>query len=240
MRKLLFIFVLVSLAVLNLFAQETDSILINLTGSELKVCNSENEVLYEKKFSHPEKLYSDLDGDGINEFLIIDSTTIGKDPFFTVYVYNSADTFYLVDSVQSGLLNPSVEYSEEEKSRIIITGNTDFDRFNTDMQNIFLPINCWRFQDDNVFLVNDDIYDLFISENNSIMDYLDSYYATNAKNCDSSTKLKAAIAAAYANYLSAGDKTAANKFIESYYKCNDLSQFQKQLNEIMKSYINEN
>ncbi len=238
MKKFLLLFVFATF--FNLFAQKNDSLHINLFGSELKVFNSEGTILYEKKFSNPGELYSDLDNDGINELLIIDSITINKNPFFTVYVYNCADTFYLIDSVQSGMLAPAVEYSEEEGSRIIVTGNTDFDQFNNDVENIFLPINCWCFQDDNVFLVNDDIYDLFISENSSIMDYLDSYYATNAKNCDSSTKLKAAIAAAYANYLSAGDKTAANKFIESYYKCNDLSQFQKQLNEIMKSYINEN
>lgn len=238
MKKFLLLFVFATF--FNLFAQKNDLLHINLSGSELKVFNSEDTILYEKNFFNPHELYSDLDNDGINELLIIDSTTINKNPFFTVYVYNCADTFYLIDSVQSGMLAPTVEYSEEEGSRIIVTGNTDFDQFNNDVENIFLPINCWRFQDDNIFMINDDIYDLFISENNSIMDYLDSYYASNPKNCDSSAKLKAAIAAAYANYLSAGDKTAANKFIENYYKCNDLSQFQKQLNEIMKSYINEN
>jgi hypothetical protein len=196
--------------------------------------------MYDKKFSNPKSFYADLDKDGINEYLVIDSLKVSNNPFFSIYVYNCADTFYLIDSIQSGALSPYLENSKEEGSNIIITGNIDFMQFNTDTNNYFLPINCWRLKSDNIYLVNDDIYNLFIANNNDITDYMDDYFSTNPKNCSSSDKAKAAVASVYANYLSAGEKALANQFLNNYYFCNDRIQFQQKLNEIMKGYIGEN
>lgn len=235
---LVFLFSLLSSSAL--LAQNHDSVLINLSNSELKVFRPDGKSLYDKKFFNPKDSYTDLDGDSINEYLVVDSTLINKAPFFTIYVYNCADTFYLVDSIQSGGLAPFIENSEEEGSKIIVSGNPDFMQFNNDMNNIFLPTNCWRLKDDNIYLINDDIYDFYISENNDIIDYLDDNISKNSKNCASSTSLKPAVAAVYANYLSAGEKSTANQFLKKYYFCNDALQFQKEMDEIMKGYIGEN
>jgi hypothetical protein len=240
MKKLLVIFLFASLLYSSLFAQSSDSVIINLSNSKLKALRSNNNLMYEKEFHNPKSFYADLDGDGINEYLIIDSTRLNNNPFFTIYVYNCADTFYLIDSVQSGALKPYIENSKEEKGNIIVTGNIDFMQFNTDSNNYFLPLNCWRLKDDNIFLVNDDIYDLYISNNSDIMAYLDDYYSSNSKNCASSGKVKAAVAAVYGNYLSAGEKSLASQFLKNYYFCSDALQFQEKLNDIMKGYIGEN
>ena len=74
------------------------------------------------------------------------------------------------------------------------------------------------------FLVNDEVYNVFINENESIINYLDDYLNDNSKNCKTSITVKAAIAAAYANYINAGEKSVASQFLKNYYLCEDLEQ----------------
>ncbi len=44
----------------------------------------------------------------------------------------------------------------------------------------------------------------------------------------------APIAAVYANYINAGEKSVASQFLKNYYLCEDLEQFKQKLNELIK------
>lgn len=224
-----------------------DSFSVEINNSELQVRNQEKIIIYQKRFSNPTGFYADLDNDASNEYLVIDSNQINNLPFFTLYIFNTIDSFYLADSIKSGSLQPYISNisndennSNEAGKTIIISGNSDFDEFNSANKNIFLPINCWLYDGTALFLINDEVYDLFLSENDSIINFIDQYYSSNNKNCASSEFVKPAIAAAYANYLNAGEKSIASQFLKNYYLCDDVEQFKNKLVSLMKNDLNGN
>lgn len=222
-----------------------DSLSIEIKNSELKI-RSANSIIYEKKFDHPTGFFADLDEDGLNEYLVIDSSSINNFPFFTLYVFNTIDSLYLVDSIKSGSTAPylfnisSDENNPNEAGKtIIVTGNYLFDQFNLDKENIFLPVNCWLYEGSSLFLINDEVYDFFLNENDSIINFIEEYFSSHPENCSSSENVKSAIASAYANYLNAGEKSIASQFLKKYYLCDDIEQFKIKLNSLIKNDLNE-
>jgi hypothetical protein len=206
-----------------------------LHDSLLTVNDSGGKIVYETTFHHPHDFIVDLDGDGVDEYIVIDSTGTFDLPDYYIYIFNTIDEFTLADSLNSGITEPYDMFSNEEGSEIIVTGNPDFEFFDNDDPDseIFLPINCWRYESGQVFLVNSDIYDLFIRENDEIIDYLDSFTDNSEYNCDLSRRNQSAIAAAYANYMNASEITLASQFLKKYYKCADLNEFLRNINQIL-------
>ncbi len=127
-------------------------------------------------------------------------------------------------------------FSNEEGGEIIVTGNPDFEYFDSDDDqdsDIFLPINCWKYESGQIYIVNADIYDLYIQENEEIIDYLDSFTDSGEYNCDLSRRNRSAIAAGYANYINAGELTIASQFIKKYYLCADMNEFLDNINRLL-------
>lgn len=223
-----------------------DSLIIEINNSNLKVRSFDNSIIYQKHFSNPTGFFADLDDDGLNEYIVIDSALINNFPFFTLYIFNTIDSLYLVDSIESGfrapyLSNVSIDQnnSDETGKTIIVSGNYLFDQFNLNKENIFLPINCWLYENSSLFLVNDEVYDFFLSENDSIINFIEEYFSSHPKNCSSSENIKSAAGAAYANYLNAGEKSIASQFLKKYYLCDDIEQFKVKLNSLIKNELNE-
>jgi hypothetical protein len=206
----------------------------SVTGPVLKVNDTQGEAIYSKSFSGPAATEFDLDDDGVNELLIIDSSKQANKPFYTLYIYNTIDSFYLADSVISGSSEPYQLQSDETEGIIIVTGNPEFERYNTDPENLFLPINCWKYEAGELFLVNDEVYDIFEIRIDELTEVLENIYSESKKECSTSRKVKSAIAAIFTDCINAGDKSIASQFVKNYYFCEDIEQFLQELNSLTK------
>ncbi len=238
MKKIFFL-VLIALSAGTAFPQQIftfDLFSAQLHDSLLTVTDNEtNNIIFEMTFSNPRDYTVDLDGDSVDEYIVIDSTSAGDLPDYTFYIFNTIDEFLLADSIRSGTMEPYDMFSNEEGGEIIVTGNPDFEYFNSDNDDsdIFLPVNCWKYESGQIYIVNSDIYDLFIQENEDIIDYLDSFTESGEYNCNLSRQNVSAIAAGYANYVNAGEVTIASQFIKKYYLCADINDFLRNINQFL-------
>lgn len=208
---------------------------LKISNQTLKVYNLDSTLIYQREFINPTDQSEDLDGDNINEYLVTDSYEKNNYTYFTIYIYNTIDSFYLADSIFSGTFEPFLYGSEDLNSTIIITGDPIFDDFNKDTLNPVVPINCWQYEDASITLVNNKVYDPFITENENILDNLDDYFINHNNDCESTKYLQAALTSCYVNYLHAGEKTNANQFLTKYYKCNDVEKFKTEIKNLMEN-----
>ncbi len=234
---ILFLFI----ASIKSFSQERNYTLNIFTAkfiqNHLEVFDSTKKQVYEKTFNNPHETLADLDNDGVNEFLVSDLYEKGNADFYTLYIYNTIDSFYVADSIQSGCMEPTERESKEYGGIIVLTGNLNFDIFNKDAEDKYLPIECWHYENGKINSINDQIYNIFISENDTLTEVLDSYLESNPDDCNSLAKVKGIIASIYANYMSAGENILANQFLKKYYHCNDLEIFKKKLNELLQEKL---
>ncbi len=210
-----------------------DNFNVKLSGISVKAFDNNDRLVYSRNFHNPVPDAEDLDGDGVNEFIITDSYTENNQIFFEYYIFNTIDSFYTADSIFSGLFEPYTAISEDLGETVVVAGNPDFDSLNTAANSAFVPVNCWKYDEREVFLVNSEIYDIFINENDNLVDYIEERLSETGKTCSGSKELKAAIAAVYVNYKSAGEGVIAKKFLRKYYICEDLIQFETGINKII-------
>jgi hypothetical protein len=147
-----------------------------LQDTTLVVKDNGGKTILQMEFNNPQDFAVDLDNDRVKEYIVVDSAGVPNLPSYTIYIFSTIDIFTLEDSLASGTFEPYVTFSTEEGGEIIVTGNKDFEFFDQENSDIYLPINCWRYDNGELFLVNDDIYDLFMEENYEILNYLDYYY----------------------------------------------------------------
>ncbi|MFO7444860.1 MAG: hypothetical protein R6W90_00770 [Ignavibacteriaceae bacterium] len=223
------------------FPQESFSFDIfsaRLDNSTLLVSDAGGNVFYRHTFNNPSAIEYDLDDDGIGELLLLDSSGVNGKNLYKVFIYNTVDSFYLVDSIISGSYEPYETVSQEIGSTIIITGNAECEIYNGNSEFVFLPLNCWKYEAGEVYLINDEIYELFITENEAITDFIDEYFSSNINNCNTTERLKPAIMSAYINYINAGEKSIASQFIKKYYLCGDIEKFTLELNNLAQTENN--
>lgn len=206
-----------------------DSYTLKIDSTSIKAYSIVNSLFYSKLFSNIDTNFIDLDSDGVNELLIIDKKLNRDDIFYTIYIYNTIDTFYLADSIYSGRFEPSPEYSEDIGSTVIAAGMPDFDSLITSDSIFSLPVNFWKYEDGALFIANVSIYDLFMIQNEELLNEIENYLNSEGGDCKSSEKLKSIIASVYINYLSAGEKSVASQFLKEYYLCSGLGKFKSQL-----------
>jgi hypothetical protein len=204
-----------------------------IENSHLQVLDKDKHLVLEKIFNEPYDLSVDLEGNGNEEYLVVDHFKKDDKDHYTLYIFNTVDSFYLKDSIYSGYVEPYHTNSEEAGGIIIITGNPKFDSLNAPNNDVYLPINCWQYGKGEISLVNDKIYKLFISENDTMMDVLESYFDSNGADCKSTVFMKGLIASVYANFMHAGDKLLAAQFLRRYYHCDDIDDFRKRLNSLL-------
>jgi hypothetical protein len=203
------------------------SILLN--DGILTVKDEGESVLLTRSFHNPVSYLTDLDSDASDEYLIIDSIPGSG---YLLYVYSTIDTFYLADSINSGPFEPYYTIPEDLGEVILVTGNSAFTFSGTET---ILPINCLKYESGELYEVNDEIYDLFISENDGLVDYLNGYYETNARDCASTEKVKDIITAIYSNYINAAEHSLASQFLRNYYLCQDLDQYREKLDKLLET-----
>ena len=213
---------------------EFEQFTANLNDKLLVVVSNEGDTLFTREFENPQFTTADLDSDGVEEYIITDYKIVDDKNDFTIYVFNTLDTFYCVDSIRSGFLEPYIVYSDEAESKIIVTGNAQFNELNIGKDDIALPINIWKFEEAAVSNVNSDIYDLFESETDAAIDYLEDYFDSNIENCNSSQQVNNIIAAGYINLINAGENSVASQFLKKYYLCPDIDVFKQKIESLLK------
>lgn len=234
-----FILFFVALVAGPLFAQDStfavEDFNVKIQDAKLLVSDLDNKTVFNRQFQYPTAYTLDIDGDGASELLINDDNEQDGQDYYTLYVYNTIGSFYLIDSVYSGLKEPYYFFSDEINNVVLVTGSPDFDSLNTSAQqeNVFSPLICWSFTDSSLNIVNDQLYNIFLSENEANMKFMDSFYKENGKNCESSRRIRAAVAATYANYIYADEYALAEKLLEEYYLCGDLKSFKEQISKLL-------
>src|ERR1035437_1582737 len=211
---------------------EFDLFTIKLKDNLLQVYSNKGTLLFNQKFENPVFTTADLDSEGVEEYILIDYKTLDQKKDYTIFIFNTIDTFYCVDSIRSGFYEPYVYYSEEVKGNVLISGIPGFNELNIGKVDISLPLNIWRYGENGIVLINDQIYNLFLSENESVMEYLDDYFDSNVKNCNSSEQVNNIIATGYINYKNAGELSSANQFLLKYYLCPDILNFKKKIEKL--------
>jgi hypothetical protein len=209
-----------------------DLFTVKLKDNLLQVISNEGSLMFTQKFENPAFTTADLDSDSVDEYILIDYKILDQKKDYTIYVYNTIDTFYCIDSIRSGFYEPYVFYSDEVKGNVIIAGMPGFDELNLGKADISLPLNIWQYGENGIVLINDQIYDLFLSENDSVVDYLDVYFDSNIKNCNSSEQVNNIIATGYINYKNAGELSDAAQFLLKYYLCTDVDNFKKKIEKL--------
>ena len=245
MNKLIFsfFFLLIFNFASEIFSQNknefvTDLFTLALNNNSLSVLDKKESQIYSNEFQNPAGYLSDLNMDGNDEFLVKDAVSVDNKARYELYIYNLLDTFFLAGKINSGTTEPYEAESGEIEGLIIVAGNSDFSFMNKDSEFLLLPINCWKFEEGKISIVNSEIYDSFITENNNILLTLDSFFVENGNDCNSSSRIKSFIGSAYINYLNAGENSVASNFIKTYYSCDDAAQFKQELDNIFSKENN--
>lgn len=211
-----------------------DNFFISLSNNTLSVEDSSKQIVFKQSFSHPAGYLADLDGDGTEEFLLNDYTESQGLDHYTLYVFNTVDTFYLADSIYSGLKEPYYTQSPEIKGVLLVTGSPDIDSLYTpQLDNSFSPLVCWAVVEGELTIVNERLYDIFIEENEKLIGFIDTYIKANGRDCGVARVLKNAIGTLYINYIYAGEKSSAESALRQYYKCDDIESFRQELQKIL-------
>jgi len=197
-----------------------------LENNKVSVVNSSGEIIFEKYFNDPTELFVNLSDGSVTEYLIRDKIVERGIPKYSAFIYSITDSFYLIDSVYSGVYEPAPFYSNELERTLLLTGNTAFDSLYSPLEHeYFSPVSCLLYEDGGLFNANDLVYEIFLQENEQIISYVESSWSGSNKNCATSMELRSAIVAAYVNYLNAGEKVLARQFLNDYYLCPDKESF---------------
>jgi hypothetical protein len=232
--------VIILLVTAELFPQadstetEFELFTVSLNDKLLRVSSNEGDLLYSREFANPQYTTADLDSDGVEEYIITDFNNVDDRNDYTLFVYNTLDTFYCVDSIRSGFFEPYIVFSEEAGSNIIVAGISQFDELNHGKEETALPINVWKYEDAEVSNINNEIYDLFETETASIIDYLEDYFNSNIQSCHESQHVNNVIAAGYINLINEGENSVASQFLKKYYLCPDIDSYKQKIESLLR------
>ncbi|MGE5795211.1 MAG: hypothetical protein ACM34N_00425, partial [Ignavibacteria bacterium] len=113
-----------------------------------------------------------------------------------------------------------------------VTGNPVFDRYNMNTEFFFSPLNCWKYESSQVFLVNEEMYELLLTENENIIEFIEDY-SRDSYNCTFTKEILGAVTSAYVNYVNAGETAIASQFLRKYYLCSDFDQLKIELQKML-------
>ena len=214
---------------------EFDTFTVSVQNNMVLAKDVNGKVFYSRSFNNIKEFLSDLDGDSLSEFCVMEIKKADKNTFYKVYVYNTVDTFALADSLESLNLEPYSVYDEENEKEIFIVGNTDCIKLARNKEEtITAALDCYEYDGSSFNLINNQIYDIFMRQNEALIDSLDDFYADSDSSCEKSQSMKSLIAAMYLNYKNAAEDSISLHFLNKYYFCNDILDFKSKLNALLK------
>lgn len=202
---------------------------VTLEDNHLKAFNYDGELILEKMFHVSIGYTADLDLDGKSELMINDARINNDSTFyFTLFIFTGDDSFLLVDSIYSGVIEPYIFSSQDVEYTFLVTGNTQFEQVNNpECIEAFLPLYCWKYDGEKMVFINDEVYDVFLIEVERLLNLIDINYHSEVKTCEGSLLLKGLIASIYANYIYAYELSNAEIFLKKYYHCDDIQTFKE-------------
>ena len=199
----------------------------------MKVEDAKGQSVFQKQFYRPYEYLADIDADQFDELIIVDSIITDRKLSFAIYLFSGEDNFKLIDSIYSGSFFPFISYSEEIESMIIETGISEFAVFNQTANAVSLPINLWKVENNELFLVNDELYEPFIFENSNLIQLIDYHTLDKPIDCSTSQTYKGIIASAFTNYMNAGEQSLAAQMLKKYYMCDDIENFKQEIIDLI-------
>lgn len=217
---------------------QTDTTVLNSffvlsSRNEIKVLDPDGTIVFSKSFHQPYQYLADVDDDQFDELIVVDSIINQNKLYFTIYLFNAEGKFNLIDSIYSGSFFPFITYSEEILSLIIETGNPEFEKFNRGNELVSLPLNLWKVENNEVIKVNDEVYEPFNFENANLLQLVDYYFQEKGFTCTTTESYNGILAAAYANYINAGEQSLAGNLLKKYYLCEDIEQFKQEIIQLI-------
>jgi hypothetical protein len=209
-----------------------DNFKISVKGNDLTVASDTDSIIYSKNYNSISESAYDMDLDGNSEFMIFEKDSLLHNGYI-IYLFNTLDEFFLVDSIPAGITEPLIINSDEINYPVIVCGNPDFQIFFSENSENCEPINLWKFEQGELYLANEDVYEIYISENDNLLTYLTSELGDNKINCNTVKPYLSAIASVYANFINAGEITSAAQFVSKYYPCDDIEKFKQTLDELL-------
>lgn len=210
-----------------------NSFVVLMKDNLMRIGDGNGKEVFQKQFYSPYEYLADIDADELDELIIVDSILTNGKLNFTIYLFNGETNFKLIDSIYSGSFFPFITYSEEIESIIIETGNHEFEKFNQSAEAPSLPINLWKIENDELFLINDELYEPFISENTNLIHLIDFYSHEKITDCQTINLYKGIIASTFANYINAGEQTIAAQMLKKYYPCDDIDVFKQEIIDLI-------
>lgn len=240
MKKILFVILFTSFTLIaqdssSLISDSDSSININdytmiFNDDLLTVKDNNGEVVYSRNFNNSTFFISDLDDDSSDEVIVIDNLIKNNINNYNVFVYSTSDDFILADSISSGSSEPTLLESDELGAFVIEAGNINFEQYNTGIEKS-LPLSFYKYEDYELLLVDDEIYQNYISENEELTGFIDDYILENGSNCQSLAKVKNLIVSVYVNFINAEELSLANQFLKKYYSCPDYSKLKSDIDK---------
>jgi len=232
-----FFFIAFLLSQITLTAQADttffNSYIVLVDVNFMKVEDAKGQSVFQKQFYRPYEYLADIDADQFDELIIVDSIITDGKLSFAIYLFSGEDNFKLIDSIYSGSFFPFISYSEEIESMIIETGISEFAVFNQTANAVSLPINLWKVENNELFLVNDELYEPFIFENSNLIQLIDYHTLDKPIDCSTSQLYKGIIASAFTNYMNAGEQSLAAQMLKKYYMCDDIENFKQEIIDLI-------
>lgn len=198
--------------------------------NDLKVITDAGDTLLVQSFTAPHWYYYDLNNDTNDEIIVVDSTTCSHGATYSVFIYAADSSFRLLDSINSGVFQPMIEYNEELGSTVLLTGLPSVDSLYLAVQqdSLFLPVQYFQYNGFTLKNVSDDVYSTYLNENIAITAFLEQKDISGSV-CGAIQKHRSAIFTVFFYYRKAGEFSLANKFLQQYYPCADIAEVKKLL-----------
>lgn len=236
MKNLKFLFSILLLLAFRLFSQENSpDFLLSLDGNKLLVIDNKGQAIFNKEFFNPFGEYVDFDNDGVDEYYVKDFFVKDSISFYNVYVYSLNDDFHLIDSIYSGMTEPMILFSDEANCYLLVCGQPELDSLNLlyNKNHIYPSLNCFKYEGEKFYNDNEELYDIFINENDVLISYIEKEYLKSSKTCSVTNYLKPVLAAVYLNLLKASETSMAKQFLSKFYFCEDKDEFSNFLIQLL-------
>ncbi|NUN07874.1 MAG: hypothetical protein HUU54_01730 [Ignavibacteriaceae bacterium] len=212
-----------------------NKITFRVTENSLIVLDSLGAVIFSRDFkSVSNSFFLDFDADGTDELYIEESEIKNSETFYSCYFIRTLDSVYLIDSIGSGVTRPYHEFNEDLNSLVLVTGDAYVDSLITLSRNKLLvtPKVYWLFDGTEVFSVDEEMYDVYMAENDDLMILLNDFKKAVKDDCRLSDNYRGIIITVFINYLFAKEQVLAYRFIEEFSDCREIKDILDKLTEI--------